>query len=153
MRTNSPSARSRNIPCSSLLLNGPCHKANIDLNVYDLEMLFQVQSDNDWTGLESLYNDWFMVNLRHTPSGLDTGKFTATYPNWRKEMIEKMDLQPDLSPSESSDSSSSDSDIEEIPSGQKQNEKHRTTPDIMTSVPATTSSLVSVTGKRANEVK
>ena len=85
------------------------YEGHVDLNVYDLEMLFQVRRENGWTGIDSLYHSWLFVNFRRTPSGFSVRKFSATYPDWREKMMSHMDLRP-----ATDTDACSDSDVEEV---------------------------------------
>ena len=76
------------------------YRGHIDLNTMDLQTLFQVRQENAWTGIDSLYHAWILVNHGRTPVGFDVRKFSSTYPNWRTEMLEKMDLRPAIEDSD-----------------------------------------------------
>ena len=82
----------------------------------DLQTLFQVRRDNSWTGVDSLYHAWMLVNHGLTPAGFNIRKFSATYPMWRTDMTESMDLRPELevSDEESGVESSSGQSLTEV---------------------------------------
>ena len=69
---------------------------HVDLNTIDLQTLYQVRRDHAWKGIDSLYHAWLLVNHGRTPAGFNIRKFSSTYPNWRNEMMESMDLRPTL---------------------------------------------------------
>ena len=81
----------------SVYLNIKDYTHTVDVNVgIDYEALFKNRKEQGWTGVDSLYHAWLLVNHRRTPRSFSMKKFKERYPDWKEVMMSSMNLTPYL---------------------------------------------------------
>ena len=79
----------------SVYLNIQDFSRSVDVNNgIDHETLFTNRYEQSWSGTDSLYHAWLLVNHGRTPKRFSMRTFAQRYPDWKMVKLAIMDLSP-----------------------------------------------------------
>ena len=79
----------------SVYINIQDHTKSVDVNNgIDHEVLFTNRFEQGWSGIDSLYHAWLLVNHGRAHRSFRMKTFAERYPNWKKVKVPVMDLSP-----------------------------------------------------------